>query len=220
MAFLAFRSSIRGETNAEKAFHLAAFVASAHEMVLAPARCRRSLPTSRDGGQQQGAARACSGLAICDELRAETLRDRPEVASVARAAHDVLLVDEFQDTSRVQRDLVYLLRESNESRSVCSPGALPRAMDLDPSGLLIVGDRKQSIYGFRGADVTVFGAVAAELIGTRGSSNAELVTLSENRRSHPSILEFVNWFAEADFGRGGRTHSTCGTRRASTSCRP
>jgi ATP-dependent helicase/nuclease subunit A len=216
-AFVSFRNSIRGEKNADKALSLAAFAASAHE--IGP-RTRQMAAVLADIARRRATARRNAGvLGFGDLLRVarDTVRDRLDVAARARAARDVLLVDEFQDTSRVQRDLVYLLRESESSRSRRKAGALPTASDLDPAGLLVVGDRKQSIYGFRGADVTVFAEVAADLAGASAvtaldlprdrpagaSANAALVSLAENRRSDPSILQFVNWFASADFAAGG-----------------
>ena len=61
-----------------------------------------------------------------------------------------VLVDEFQDTSRAQWELVSLLVQAwGEGAGLAHSGALP------PS-IFIVGDRKQSIYGFRDADVSLF----------------------------------------------------------------
>ena len=64
-----------------------------------------------------------------------------------------LLVDEFQDTSQAQWDLVMLLTESWAEGA----GLTEEAGALPPS-IFIVGDRKQSIYGFRDAEVSVLDA--------------------------------------------------------------
>src|SRR5205823_1598914 len=73
----------------------------------------------------------------------------------ARYRH--VLVDEFQDTSRAQWDLVrQLVRSWGEG--------LGAAHDALPPSIFIVGDRKQSIYGFRDADVAIVDE-AAEFIG-------------------------------------------------------
>src|SRR5207245_10359186 len=59
-----------------------------------------------------------------------------------------VLVDEFQDTSRAQWELVaQLVRSWGEGFGA--------AADALPPSIFIVGDRKQSIYGFRDADVAV-----------------------------------------------------------------
>ncbi len=138
------------------------------------------------------------------------LRDDLDVSRVVRASIDVLMVDELQDTSSVQRDLVYLLRERSDSGR--KAGCAPSSEGLERSGLFIVGDRKQSIYGFRGADVAVFSRVAAELAGrpaaealdlslehANGDPSADFLALRESRRSGASIVSFVNAFSKLDF---------------------
>ncbi|OAA21801.1 exodeoxyribonuclease V subunit beta, partial [Kosmotoga sp. DU53] len=81
-----------------------------------------------------------------------------------------ILIDEFQDTDWLQKTIIDYLHE--EERNF----------------LLFVGDAKQSIYRFRGADVTVFNRTKAEF----EIKNAHLETLSVNRRSHPDLVEFQN----------------------------
>jgi ATP-dependent helicase/nuclease subunit A len=211
-AFLAFRESVKGETNAARARRFAGFVAASSELT---PRTRAMKELVVEIAARRSAERRAAGvLGFGDLLRMarDALRDERAVAKAARAMFDVLLVDEFQDTSGVQRDLVYLLRETEANGAARAPGALPAASDLEPSGLLVVGDRKQSIYGFRGADVTVFARVCAELAGPdasealrlgsefeSGAPNAAWVALFENRRSDRRILDFVNWFAASDF---------------------
>ncbi|MEO6602742.1 MAG: 3'-5' exonuclease, partial [Polyangiaceae bacterium] len=145
-------------------------------------------------------------------LARDGLRDHPGLALSAGQRTEVLLVDEFQDTSRVQRDLLLLLRERPESIERRKRGSVPGAQDILPRGLVVVGDRKQSIYAFRGAEVSVFaqlaaelaGAPAAELLELRGvlpstEPVAEFHTLTANYRSTPAILSAVNAIARADF---------------------
>lgn len=163
--------------------------------------------------------RRVGGLGFGDLLRLarDTLRDRPEIARAVRDDIDVLLVDEFQDTSRVQRDIVYLLREREDAAAVRPLGDAPLATGLLGHGLFLVGDRKQSIYGFRGADVAVFSRIAADLAGRAAGealslppsvwastepsipSIADFIALRESRRSGPRVLEFVNAFSARDF---------------------
>jgi ATP-dependent helicase/nuclease subunit A len=145
-------------------------------------------------------------------LARDGLRDQPSLAKSASQAIEVLLVDEFQDTSRVQRDLLLLLRERPRSIERRQPGQVPGAQDILPRGLVVVGDRKQSIYAFRGAEVSVFAQLAAELSGAAAASlldlrgvraNAEPVaefhTLTANYRSTRAIIDAVNLIASADF---------------------
>jgi len=100
------------------------------------------------------------------------------------ARHRHVLVDEFQDTSRAQWALVRQLVKSWGEGVGASADALP------PS-IFVVGDRKQSIYGFRDADVAIVDEAAAFIEGLRpDGSPRRAITVSF--RSHPAILAFVN----------------------------
>jgi ATP-dependent helicase/nuclease subunit A len=152
-------------------------------------------------------------LGFGDVLRVarDVLRDHREVACEVGRSLDVLLVDEFQDTSRLQRDLVQLLWAEDERRV---SGAIPHIGDARRHGLFVVGDRKQSIYGFRGADVSVFaelcvglaGAPAREALGIVAGAAwepdpplADFVSLRHNRRGNGALLAFANAFSRERF---------------------
>jgi ATP-dependent helicase/nuclease subunit A len=80
-----------------------------------------------------------------------------------------LLVDEFQDTNGRQRDLVQLLNG-------------------DRGRLFIVGDAKQSIYRFRGADVAVFRAEREEIEAGGGAA----FPLETSYRAHRQLIQRLN----------------------------
>ncbi len=158
--------------------------------------------------------RADGTLGFGDVLRLarDGLRDNPEIARIAAGNTDILLVDEFQDTSRVQRDLLLLLRERPSSIASRHAGTVPSPQAIAPRGLVVVGDRKQSIYAFRGAEVSVFAQLAAELAGEDAARQlelrgvtasaapvAEFHTLTANYRSSKTILDVVNTIARSDF---------------------
>ncbi|MCG8584931.1 MAG: UvrD-helicase domain-containing protein, partial [Pirellulales bacterium] len=86
------------------------------------------------------------------------------------AQFSLVLVDEFQDTDRVQVDLV---------KALCGD-------DLANGKLFFVGDFKQSIYRFRGADPGVFAELQREIPPSGNMS------LTRNFRSVPAVLDFVN----------------------------
>jgi ATP-dependent helicase/nuclease subunit A len=67
-----------------------------------------------------------------------------------RQRYKYIMVDEFQDTNRVQWDIIRLLcsRKREEGEDLIEQGKL-----------FVVGDKRQAIYGFRGGDVTVFESV-------------------------------------------------------------
>jgi ATP-dependent helicase/nuclease subunit A len=100
----------------------------------------------------------------------------------ARYRH--VLVDELQDTSRAQWALVSLLVRS------WGEGFGASADSLAPS-IFVVGDRKQSIYGFRDADVGVMDDAAAFVAALRGEADASRA-ISVSFRAAPRLLRFVN----------------------------
>src|SRR5581483_52150 len=114
----------------------------------------------------------------------------------ARYRH--VLVDEFQDTSRVQWRLVeQLVRSWGEG--------LGASADALPPSIFIVGDRKQSIYGFRDAEVAVLEDAAGFIDTLRPQSGARRA-ISVSFRAVPALLSFVNdVFAEIDAAEGHTT---------------
>jgi ATP-dependent helicase/nuclease subunit A len=95
-----------------------------------------------------------------------------------------VLVDEFQDTNRAQWDLIRQLVGSWTEGLGASADALPPSM-------FIVGDRKQSIYGFRDADVSLLDE-AARFVAMLGPDRETRRALSVSFRAVPPLLAFVN----------------------------
>jgi ATP-dependent helicase/nuclease subunit A len=104
------------------------------------------------------------------QLRAVRLLEREETGNAYRARFSHLLVDEFQDTNRLQLRLIEALRG-------------PR------TELMVVGDELQSIYGFRHADLDVF---REQRSAVRQSPDAVAMELSGNFRSRPEVIGAVN----------------------------
>lgn len=107
------------------------------------------------------------------ELHALKALEREEVRDFYHRRWRAFLVDEFQDTNPVQAELL-----SRLMGSAARPGAR----------LTVVGDEKQSIYGFRRADLTVFRAVR-EAIHDEGG---EIVELSTSFRTHQGLVGPLN----------------------------
>jgi len=118
----------------------------------------------------EAAKRARQGLDFDDlEWGALTLlRMHADVREAWQREVRALLVDEFQDTNRRQRDLL-------------------EALNGDGGRLFIVGDGKQSIYRFRGADVSVFRQEQAAI-----ADKGERYELATSYRAHRSLIEGLN----------------------------
>ena len=109
----------------------------------------------------------------------------PVLASRIRERFPLALVDEFQDTDSLQaRILAHIYPSNQPSPPASAASALPQAASA-ATGLAIVGDPKQSIYRFRGADVFAY-LQAGHRIGDRQ------LRLTTNYRSTPALVGAVN----------------------------
>ncbi len=116
------------------------------------------------------------------------LRENLELRKFYKEQFRYIMIDEFQDNNEEQKELLYLLAEKSDRLKE----GIPAPSELDPGKLFFVGDEKQSIYRFRGADVRVFKQLAADL----GNTPVELAT---NYRSNPLLIDFFNSFFPAVF---------------------
>src|SRR4029079_16407732 len=98
------------------------------------------------------------------------LRDQPKIRERESWRFRSVLVDEFQDTNRLQCELIDLLATED---------------------LFFVGDEFQSIYRFRHADVEVF--------RERREASGGVLALTENYRSRPEVLQVINHLFSSDF---------------------
>ncbi|MDO4531640.1 MAG: UvrD-helicase domain-containing protein, partial [Bacillota bacterium] len=117
-------------------------------------------------------------------LRArDLLRDSKEARDYFHERYQVLYVDEFQDTDPVQAELLFYLTSD------------PAAVDTKdwrncrpvPGSLFLVGDPKQAIYRFRGADIDVYNQVKSTFLGGIG----QIRQLSHNFRSAKAVCEMT-----------------------------
>ncbi len=127
-------------------------------------------------GERFGAAKARrAGIDFEDlQLLSARLLERTEAGAAYRARFSHLLVDEFQDTNRLQLRLIEALRGPQ-------------------SQLMVVGDELQSIYGFRHADLDVFRERRQAI---EASDSGETLPLSGNFRSRPELIGAVNAIGE------------------------
>jgi ATP-dependent helicase/nuclease subunit A len=125
-------------------------------------------------------AKAREGALDFEDLQLEArdlLRDHVRIREREAWRFRAIMVDEFQDTNRLQCELIDLLADAPGDREV-----------------FVVGDEFQSIYGFRHADVQVFRERREEAGGG--------LALVRNYRSRPEVLAAVNFLFRPEFGEG------------------
>ena len=135
------------------------------------------LAAGQDVLESYNEAKRLSGLVDYTDMIAlseRLLRERPETLDALAARVDCLVVDEFQDANPLQFMLLWRIREAG----------IPT---------LVVGDLKQAIMGFQGADPRLF---AALMRSERGMSQP----LTRNWRSTPGLMEFANAVGPVLFG--------------------
>lgn len=104
------------------------------------------------------------------------LRDHEEIRLAAGRRYAHILVDEFQDTDPVQVEIFDMLTTDGDGK--------PR-----PGAFFVVGDPKQAIYRFRGADVDTYVKVREKM---RSENPDSVLEVSTNFRSSAEILDYVN----------------------------
>jgi len=172
------------------------------------ARCAEALAQVRSNAAAAGLSMAAEAIApLLDDFRKrkresayldfddllmlarDMLRGHPEVAKALGERYPHVLVDEFQDTDGVQTDIFKAL-------SFTPDGKAPR-----PGAIFLVGDPKQAIYRFRGADVHAYLETRDLLLANDPES---VVTVTTNFRSRRPILDYVNGVYEEPLSRDGQ----------------
>ncbi|UOG42188.1 UvrD-helicase domain-containing protein [Leptospira noguchii] len=105
-------------------------------------------------------------------LKTRDSLENPRLKKALQSRYKVGILDEFQDTDGVQYEIFKrLFLESDEKRA-----------------LYLIGDPKQSIYGFRGADIGIYLQAKEEL----KKQKAEEISLNVNYRSVPELIRAYN----------------------------
>ncbi|OLD64493.1 MAG: hypothetical protein AUI47_05700 [Acidobacteria bacterium 13_1_40CM_2_68_5] len=125
-------------------------------------------------------------------LTRDLLASHPPVRRELGARHRAILVDEFQDTDPLQYEILLFLAEEEGP-----PTKDAYEARLASGRLFIVGDPKQSIYRFRGADIEAYRRAVGRIVDCGG----ELLTLNNSFRSPSEIVAPINVLFEAFIGR-------------------
>ena len=110
------------------------------------------------------------------QLKTRALLKREEVRKYLSQRFKFIMVDEYQDTNQLQYDILRPLLD-----------------DLSTGNLFIVGDPKQSIYGFRDANVAVFEQTRRDIVGPHAHrTSGGQVVLGESFRPLNDLAAIVN----------------------------
>lgn len=112
----------------------------------------------------------------------DVLRGYPSVRKAAAERYSHILVDEFQDTDPVQAEIIFLLSTEQEPE-------IWHKRRLIPGHLFLVGDPKQAIYRFRGADLATY-LLVRRAIEAQFPNN--ILRVTANFRSRTQILDHIN----------------------------
>ncbi len=168
-----FKACVKPEVKAYQAVH--ARVCRELVLGLAWPRVDELLRLARDAASRYEQKKRAACKLDNDDLLVKTLaafEEHPEIAQRYENRFKLVMVDEFQDTSQLQIDMI-----SRLSGERCAH-------------LCTVGDAQQSIYRFRGADVNVYEAHKQTMRSKE--VNAKYVELKKNFRSHADVLSFVD----------------------------
>ncbi len=117
-------------------------------------------------------------------MAVKILEEDLELRRFYKKQFSYIMIDEFQDNNLLQKNLLFLLAEKEGKENY----GIPEVTRIEPDKLFFVGDEKQSIYSFRGADVSVFKKLKDEIL----SSGGEFLSLNTNYRSEPALIDFFN----------------------------
>ena len=106
-------------------------------------------------------------FADISELALKILREQPDILIQEQNAYQKIMIDEFQDNNGKNKELLFLLADGKQK-------------------LFFVGDEKQSIYKFRGADVSVFNGLKEDF------GNDSIKKMNYNYRSNNELLATFN----------------------------
>lgn len=121
------------------------------------------------------------------------LKKHPDVLEELRRRYTKIYIDEFQDTTPIQTKIMKMLSSK--------PGTPTNDFKPDENKLFVVGDPKQSIYRFTGADKSIFEKLYDDFLTVPEiTAVSKAVELNDNYRSNSDIVDWVNkTFCQPDF---------------------
>ena len=104
------------------------------------------------------------------------IKDNPQALQSLRQKCERIFVDEFQDTDRTQKELIWLIAQDGSGR-------------LRDNALFVIGDSKQCIYGNERLQIHDFHAFRRQMLQT---GNAHWIRLKDNFRADAELVSWIN----------------------------
>ena len=131
------------------------------------------------------------------DLALRILIEQPDIRRLQKSLIKKIMIDEFQDNNGGNKNFLFLLSE-NDGAELSIEGKSDKEFFRELEGsisrdkLFFVGDEKQSIYKFRGADVSVFNELKNSLCDSSGSADSVNLRMANNYRSSGALLSSFN----------------------------
>lgn len=131
------------------------------------------------------------------DLALRILIEQPDIRKQQKGIIRKIMIDEFQDNNRKNKELLFLISE-NDGREILiedkteSEFFAELEKNISTEKLFFVGDEKQSIYKFRGADVSVFNELKKSLKDNSGLEENVNLNMTNNYRSSEPLLYSFN----------------------------
>ncbi|MFA6845261.1 MAG: UvrD-helicase domain-containing protein [Sphaerochaetaceae bacterium] len=115
-------------------------------------------------------------------LAVDILKENVSLRSAFASRFDAIMIDEFQDNNQLQRDLLFLL----SAKDTYTKQEVPPVSEIEQDKLFFVGDEKQSIFRFRGADVSIFKSLSNDF------AQDGTIELNTNYRTESFLIELFS----------------------------
>ena len=131
------------------------------------------------------------------DLALRILIEQPDIRKQQKNLIKKIMIDEFQDNNKKNKELLFLISE-NDGKELLIENKTEAEFfaelenNISAEKLFFVGDEKQSIYKFRGADVSVFNQLKKSLKDNSGSEENVNLNMTNNYRSSVPLLYSFN----------------------------
>ena len=131
------------------------------------------------------------------DLALRILIEQPDIRKQQKNLIKKIMIDEFQDNNKKNKELLFLISENDGNELLIENKTEAEFFaelenNISAEKLFFVGDEKQSIYKFRGADVSVFNELKKSLKDNSGSEENVNLNMTNNYRSSIPLLYSFN----------------------------